>query len=447
MGKYRIGLLSLGCKVNSCETEQIREDLLKLDFDIVDFEEQADAYLINTCSVTNIADRKSRQMLHKARKMNPSAIIAATGCYAQIGGEKLLQDGDADIVIGNNHKGKTADMIFKCLEQRKAEIIADDTICVDKIAEEKCFEEMFLETYPEKSRAFVKIEDGCNQFCTYCIIPYARGRVRSRSEESIVKEVENLAANGFKEIVLTGIHLSSYGNMNYEKAENRTNTLLALIKKLSEINGIERIRLGSLEPRIITYEFARALAEIHSFCPHFHLSLQSGCDTVLKRMNRHYSAKEFLDKCTILRDVFDRPAITTDVIVGFPGETGEEFEESRDMLEKAAFSKMHIFKYSRRAGTIADKMKDQLTEKVKHERSIILSELDEKMHSDYINSFIGQKEQVLVEELKEGFYNGLTMRYINVKVKASGNPLCINSIVTVRITGTDSEGNLVAEAE
>lgn len=439
MNNAKVGILSLGCKVNSCESEQIREELLKNGFEIVDFEQSADIYVINTCSVTNIADRKSRQMLHKARKQNPDALIVATGCYAQVGGEKLLSEGDADIVIGNNHKGAVSEAVIKYLKDKEA-------LClVDKIAEEKCFEEMFLETYPEKSRAFVKIEDGCNQFCTYCIIPYARGRVRSRDMESIINEVENLAQNGFKEIVLTGIHLSSYGNMNYEKADNKNNTLLALIRRLSVINGIERIRLGSLEPRIITTDFAKALSEIPNFCPHFHLSLQSGCDTVLKRMNRHYSADEFLEKCDILRSVFDRPAITTDVIVGFPGETEEEFNESRNMLERAAFSKMHIFKYSRRAGTIADKMKNQLTEKIKHERSRQLGELDDKMHYAYNSSFVGQAERVLIEEEKNGRYSGLTTRYVNVLINSKAASLSINSIVDVRIVSISDDGTLIAE--
>ncbi|MCQ2495384.1 MAG: tRNA (N(6)-L-threonylcarbamoyladenosine(37)-C(2))-methylthiotransferase MtaB [Lachnospiraceae bacterium] len=440
----KAGLLSLGCKVNSCETEQIREELVSYGIEIVDFEEYADVYVINTCSVTNIADRKSRQMLHKAKKMNPEALVVATGCYAQIAGEKLADTGDADIVIGNNHKGNVAEYIANYFKIIESSDIPD--VYVDKIADEKCFEEINLSTYPEKSRAFVKIEDGCNQFCSYCIIPYARGRVRSRDEESIISEVKKLSENGFKEIVLTGIHLSSYGNMNYEKALNKDNPLLKLINILSEIDGIERIRLGSLEPRIITEEFAKALAANSKVCPHFHLSLQSGCDSVLKRMNRHYTAEEFLDKCQILRAAFDRPAITTDVIVGFPGESEEEFIASKEMLEKASFSKMHIFKYSRRAGTVADRMPNQIIEKVKHERSVILQELDDKMHYEYIKSFVGETENVLIEEDTDEFFSGLTGRYINVKInKKSDSKAEINTIRNVKITGISENNELLAD--
>lgn len=438
----RVGLLSLGCKVNSCESEQIRESLEEAGFETVDFEEFADAYIINTCSVTNIADRKSRQMLHKARKTNPEAVIIATGCYAQISGKKLTESGDADIVIGNNHKNNVVASLIRLRENSEINCCE-----VDKIEDEKCIEEMALKTYPERSRAFVKIEDGCNQFCSYCIIPYARGRVRSRDEEDILKEVTCLAGNGFKEVVLTGIHLSSYGNMNYERAENKNNTLLQLIKSISLIDGIERIRLGSLEPRIITEEFAAELSKIPKFCPHFHLSLQNGCDSVLKRMNRHYSADEFLDKCTLLRKAFDRPAITTDVIVGFPGETEEEFNISKTMLEKAAFAKMHIFKYSRRAGTAADKMKGQHTEKTKHERSLILQELDDSCHYDYNNSFVDCEEEVLIEEKTERGFTGLTKRYVNVIVDAENTAVTINTIVKVHIYGINEDGTLLARTK
>lgn len=436
----RVGLLSLGCKVNSCESEQIRESLVEAGFETVDFEEFADAYIINTCSVTNIADRKSRQMLHKARKTNPEAVIIATGCYAQISADKLIEAGDADIVIGNNHKNNVVTTLINIRENSEI-----NRCEVDKIEDEKCMEEMALKTYPERSRAFVKIEDGCNQFCSYCIIPYARGRVRSRSEEDILKEVSCLAKNGFKEVVLTGIHLSSYGNMNYERAENKNNTLLQLIKAISLIDGIDRIRLGSLEPRIITEEFAAELSKIPKFCPHFHLSLQNGCDSVLKRMNRHYTAGEFLEKCTILKKVFDRPAITTDVIVGFPGETEEEFNISKAMLEKASFAKMHIFKYSRRAGTAADKMKGQLTEKTKHERSLILQELDDRNHYAYNNGFVDCDEEVLIEEKTENGFTGLTKRYVNVNINTSDTAINVNTIVKVHITGIEEDGTLTAD--
>lgn len=454
----KVGLLSLGCKVNSCETEQMREDIISLGMEITDFESFADIYIVDTCSVTNIADRKSRQMLHKARKQNPDCLIIATGCYAQIKGEKLISDGDADVVIGNNHKSELKKILSGYISLYESGKQYNKCL-VDDIAQEKCFEKMSIYDYPERTRAFVKIQDGCNQFCSYCIIPYARGRVRSRDEEEIVSEVMTLVNNGFKEVVLTGIHISSYGNMNYEQMLKKQdssddsfdgNALLHLIERLSEIDGLERIRLGSLEPRIITEDFAEKLSENRKFCPHFHLSLQSGCDSVLKRMNRHYSSEEFLDKCTLLNRVFDRPAITTDVIVGFPGETAEEFEEGRQMLEKVHFAKMHIFKYSRRAGTVADKMSGQLTENVKHERSIILQELDNKMHKEYLESFIGEDEQILIEERNVEGFRGLTGRYVPVLIPFENasdalNNINVNQLINVNITGMNEEMLLIGK--
>lgn len=467
----KVGLLSLGCKVNSCETEQMREDILELGFEITDFDSVADIYIVDTCSVTNIADRKSRQMLHKARKQNEASLIIATGCYAQIKGEQLINDGDADIVIGNNHKSELKSILRTYLEKRGKLCVQDKTdniLCnecssdclVDDISKETCFEKMSLNDYPEKTRAFVKIQDGCNQFCSYCIIPYARGRVRSRDEEEIIHEVSDLVANGFKEVVLTGIHISSYGIQNYEKMlkdgssdnEFDGNALLRLINRLSQLEGLKRIRLGSLEPRIITREFAEKLSENEKFCPHFHLSLQSGCNSVLKRMNRHYTMEEYLEKCSLLNSVFDKPAITTDVITGFPGETVEEFEEGRAMLEKANFAKMHIFKYSRRAGTVADRMPGQLTEKVKHERSVILQALDNKMHAEYNASFIGSEEEILIEEKTDEGFRGLTKRYVQVLLpfESQGginDGTDVNQLVRVKIKGIRNDFILVSERQ
>jgi threonylcarbamoyladenosine tRNA methylthiotransferase MtaB len=461
-------------------------------FDIVDFSEKADVYIVNTCSVTNIADRKSRQMLHRAKTLNPEAVVVATGCYVQTERDKEKLDEVADVLIGNNHKGDVADVILKFLEKSKGQEFNTDmdksTVSYpgsnDKelnnsdasnsdISCEKKVEEFSISDYPERSRAFVRIEDGCNQFCSYCIIPYARGRVRSRDEEDILKEVHALSEKGFKEVVLTGIHISSYGYENYEKfiknAEGKSsgspeNTnitefdgtpLLNLVKKISEINGIERIRLGSLEPRIITYEFASGLKEITSFCPHFHLSLQSGCDAVLKRMNRHYSSEEFLKKCSILREAFDRPAITTDVIVGFPGETEEEFEASRKMCEKAGFSKMHIFKFSRRKGTVADRMPGQLTEKEKHARSLVMQELDDRMKEEYLRQFLGETVKILVEEISENCVLGLTERYIQVKADIRDHEFytkgtekdILNSMIDVKIEKILPEGILFGKVQ
>lgn len=477
--KRKAALLSLGCKVNSYETEYIREDMIASGFEIVDFSEAADVYIINTCSVTNIADRKSRQMLHKAKALNPDALIVATGCYVQTRKEEELKT-DADMIIGNNHKGEVAKKIceyFKLKEDIKAEINVSDepidtsTAYVDDIATEKLVEDFSIYDYPERSRAFIRIEDGCNQFCSYCIIPYARGRVRSRSEEEIVEEVKSLADKGFKEIVLSGIHISSYGYDNYEQtlrsfmmAKNEDvpdesvptatfgEPLLKLIKKLSVIPGIDRIRLGSLEPRIITEEFIQELSKLSNVCPHFHLSLQSGCDTVLKRMNRHYTGAEFLEKCELIRKYYDAPSITTDVIVGFPGETLEEFEESCELLEKVRFSKIHIFKYSRRGGTVADRMPGQLTDKQKHERSLKVQALEEKTGEEYIKNFVGKTVKILVEEATSFVFKGLTERYVPVEAKLSPEAIktgtkvpAINDIIDVFITDTGNERTLLGE--
>ncbi len=450
----KVALLSLGCKVNSYETDAIRKQFEELGALIVDFDDackgrndvHADVFVVNTCSVTNIADRKSRQMLHRARQNNPDAVVAATGCYAQIGADELILNGDADIVVGNSHKTELIDSVYKLLEskgmtQGDAEGKEFVDCLVTSMKDERSYEDMIIESCEERTRAFVKIEDGCNQFCSYCIIPYARGRVRSRSTESIINEIKGLADRGFREVVLTGIHVSSFGIDNYEKNEGFDyRPLYNLIHEVALIDGIERIRLGSLEPRIITEEFAQKLASEPKFCPYFHLSLQSGSDSVLKRMNRHYTAEEFFGVTQILRKFFDRPSLNTDVIVGFPGETEGEFEECRIFLEKVNFAKMHIFKYSRRKGTVADKMPGQLTDAVKHSRSEKLSETDNANHSSYMEQFIGENEQILVEALAtiEGkdYFVGLTTRYVQVAVpkEAFGSDM-VNAILDVRIRG------------
>ena len=449
----KVAYLSLGCKVNSYETDAIRRQFEELGAESVDFDDackgtngvHADVFIINTCSVTNIADRKSRQMLRRARQNNPEAVVAATGCYAQIGAEELIESGCADIVVGNSHKTELVGMVAEKLQLQAGtcgegnNLLAAEELSGKQVSEkqqsgagvlnvssmkdEHCYEDMMIDSCDERVRAFVKIEDGCNQFCTYCIIPYARGRVRSRSEESVIEEIKGLAAGGFKEVVITGIHVSSYGREDYEKTDGFNHVpLMNLIKEVAKLDGIERIRLGSLEPRIICEEFARALAGEPKFCPYFHISLQSGCDTVLKRMNRHYSSSEFKEKIELLRRFFDRPSINTDVIVGFPGESDEEFEQSKDFLEEINFAKMHIFKYSRRRGTVADKMPGQLTDAVKHARSRVLDELDRRNHHAFMEGFIGDHERILIEkrETFEGkdYYVGLTARYVSVAIPA-----------------------------
>lgn len=410
----KVALHNLGCKVNAYETEAMQELLEKEGYEIVPFKEGADIYIINTCTVTNMADRKSRQMLHRAKKMNPNAIVVAAGCYVQAKSESDEVDDSIDIIIGNNKKQDLISILKEYEEEHNG--VQKEIIDINHTKE---YEELHLSKTAEHTRAYLKVQDGCNQFCTYCIIPYARGRVRSREKENVVAEVKELVANGYQEVVLTGIHLSSYG-MDLE-GEN----LLSLILAVNEIEGLKRIRLGSLEPRIITEEFAKTISGLEKICPHFHLSLQSGCDATLKRMNRRYTAEEYLEKCELLRKYFDNPALTTDVIVGFPGETEEEFEESRAFVEKVNFYETHIFKYSRREGTKAAVMENQVPEQMKTKRSNILLELDERKRKEYEEKFIGKTVEVLMEEEieKEGkiYQTGHTKEYIKVVLESDEN--------------------------
>ena len=410
-------LHNLGCKVNSYETEAMQQLLEEAGYEIVPFHEKADVYIINTCSVTNIADRKSRQMLHRAKKQNPDAVVVAAGCYVQAAAEELKADLAVDVIIGNNKKQDLLPILEEYFKDKS------DSSHVIEISETHEYERLSIHKIADHTRAFLKIQDGCNQFCSYCIIPYTRGRVRSRRPDEVVDEVRELAAAGYQEVVLTGIHLSSYG-VDFKEEEKKEN-LLSLIKQVHEVEGIRRIRLGSLEPRIITEEFAQALASMPKFCPHFHLSLQSGCDKTLKRMNRHYTTEEYAAGCEILRRYFDNPAITTDVIVGFPGETEEEFEETKAFLERIGFYEMHIFKYSRRAGTRADRMPDQIPEQVKSVRSEILLKLEKQMSKAYRESFSGKKKTVLLEEKTEiggrAYMIGHTMEYVKAVVPYADN--------------------------
>ena len=380
---------NLGCKVNSYETEAMQQLLEDAGYEIVPFREGADVYIINTWSVTNVADRKSRQMLHRAKKMSPSAAVVAVGCYVQAAGAELKKDEAVDLIVGNNQKKDLVQILddYFADHENSGEIL--------DIGHSQEYEELHIRRIADHTRAFIKVQDGCNQFCSYCIIPYTRGRVRSRRPEDIEHEVRGIAEAGYKEIVLTGIHLSSYGvDFKDEQKEN----LLTLIKRLDQILGIERLRLGSLEPRIVTREFAKELARLRTICPHFHLSLQSGCDATLKRMNRRYNAAEYQACCEILREEFDNPAITTDVIVGFPGETEEEFAETERFLKAIHFYEMHIFKYSRRAGTRAADMPDQVPEGTKSVRSDILLALEKQQSLEYRGRFLGTEEEILLEE-------------------------------------------------
>lgn len=428
----KVALHNLGCKVNAYETEAVQQMLETHGYEIVPFNEYADIYIINTCSVTNMADRKSRQMLHKAKKQNGNAIVVAMGCYVQTAAEELKKDLAVDLIVGNNKKHELIELLEKIEKERQLETKKKEpTLAVIDINEKsQPYEEMFLAKTAEHTRAFLKVQDGCNQFCSYCIIPYARGRVRSRKTEDVINEVNHLAANGYKEVVLTGIHLSSFG---IDTGDN----LLHLIEEVHAVDGIERIRLGSLEPRIITEEFAARLCELPKFCPHFHLSLQSGCDETLKRMNRRYNTEEYANKCEILRKYFKHPAITTDVIVGFPGETDEEFEKTKEFLKKIHFYEMHVFKYSKRKGTKAATMENQVPEEKKTKRSSELLELEHAMSKEFRDAYIGQETEVLLEEecIMEGkkYFVGYTKEYVKVAVLSEEN--CANTFKRGKISG------------
>ena len=420
----KAALHNLGCKVNAYETEAMQELLEQAGYQIVPFEEQADVYIINTCTVTNVADRKSRQMIHRARKRNPGAVIVAAGCYVQTKDTAGL-DADIDIVIGNNKKKEIARVLEDYFQEKGAGAKKIERVDIGHTSE---YEDLTVSHTAGHTRVFLKVQDGCNQFCSYCIIPYARGRVRSRSREEVVAEVRRLAERGYKEVVLTGIHLSSYGT-------DIGDDLLSLILSVHQVEGICRIRLGSLEPGIITEEFARTLSECPKFCPHFHLSLQSGCDATLKRMNRRYDTAQYEEKCQILRKYFQDPALTTDVIVGFPGETEEEFEASRAFVDRINFYETHIFKYSRREGTRAAVMDGQIPDSVKTQRSALLLELGQKKQWEYEEKLLGTAREVLMEESVvidgETWQVGHTKEYVKIGRKTEED--LSNQLVNVEI--------------
>lgn len=412
---------NLGCKVNAYEMDAMLASLQQHGYQIVPFAQKADVYIVNTCTVTNIADRKSRQMLHRAKKTNPEGIVVAVGCYVQSDTQAVDADSAVDLFIGNNRKKD----LVQILENYRNGIMQDNVIDIHHTSE---YEEMQITSTTEHTRAYIKIQDGCNQFCTYCMIPYVRGRVRCRAKESVLEEIKGLVAAGYKEFVLTGIHISSYG----------MEELLRLIQEIDRIKGIERIRLGSLEPRIITENFVKRLSALTHLCPHFHLSLQSGCDSVLERMNRHYTAKEYLTGVEVLRSYFDNPAITTDVIVGFPGETEQEFDTTRKFVEAIGFYEMHIFKYSKRRGTKAAVMPDQVPENIKTYRSNVLQAIEQRDSKAFRASYIGKKEQVLFEEKKtiagKEYWIGHTRTYVKVAC-AARDKMLENQLITGKIKG------------
>ena len=440
-----VALFNLGCKVNSYETEGMIQLLAEKGYRIVPFGEKADIYIINTCSVTNIADRKSRQMIHRARQMNPEAVVVAVGCYVQTARQAVEADDSIDLAIGNNRKRDIVAILERYLEVRRDKTLQGTTIPdIGRIEE---YEEMQLHRTAEHTRAYIKIQDGCNQFCSYCIIPYARGRVRSRREEDILREIRGMAEAGYREVVLTGIHISSYGIDLGDAGGSQKQSgmpryggcgrLIELTERIHEIRGIDRIRLGSLEPRIMSPETVKSLAALPKLCPHFHLSLQSGCNATLKRMNRHYTVGEYYSCVENLRQCFDRPAITTDVIVGFPGETKEEFAETKEFLERVGFYEMHIFKYSRRTGTAAARMPGQVPDAEKRSRSAVLLELTKKQSREFREAYIGREAEVLLEERHEiegrSWWTGYTKDYVKVAVEAGENRA--NTLVKVPIRG------------
>ena len=406
---------NLGCKVNDYETDIMQQKFTENGFRVVPFTQKADVFVINTCTVTNIADRKSRQMLHRAKKLNPDAIVIATGCYVQTSAEAVTKDEAVDIAVGNNRKADIVEILNNYIKENRPDFYND---IIDINQKDVPYESMMLEETAERNRAYIKIEDGCNQFCTFCLIPYARGRVRSRDMDDILEEIKRLVEKGYKEFVLTGIHVSSYGITTPNDLSG--NRLAQLLVKIQEIEGVKRIRLSSLEPRVVTEEFASSISKLDKLCPHFHLSLQSGSNATLKRMNRKYTAEEFMEGVKLLRKYFDDPAITTDIIAGFPGETEEEFEESFSFATEVSFYEMHVFKYSKRKGTVAEKLPDQVRDEVKEQRSHMLIALRDELSKDFRQRYIGKSRPVLFEESVliggKSYMVGHTPEYIKTAV-------------------------------
>lgn len=448
-----VALHNLGCKVNSYETEVMQQKLQEKGYHIVPFDSKADIYIVNTCTVTNIADRKSRQMLHRAKQLNPEAVVVAVGCYVQTGQDNLEKDGSVDLCVGNNRKGDIAEILEEYFRQQESDaedaagegegfpchLGGDKTLggtTVLDISRASGYEKMQLQQTAEHTRVYIKVQDGCNQFCSYCAIPYARGRVRSRGAEDILAEVRALTVAGYRELVLTGIHLGSYGIDFDNKSYKGGSRLIDLVEEIHEVPGIERIRLSSLEPRVVTEDAARRLAALPKLCPHFHLSLQSGCDATLKRMNRHYTTGEYYTSVEYLRSAFEHPAITTDVIVGFPGETEEEFEQTKEFLEKVCFYEMHIFKYSRRRGTPAAGMPGQVSEEIKRRRSSELFAMEKRHSESFRRAYIDREAEVLLENTAEIggelWRIGYTKDYVKVAVRAAEAPPA-NTVVSVKV--------------
>lgn len=424
-----VAFYTLGCKVNQYETNAMEQQFIQNNYKIVDNTEKADIYVINTCTVTNMADRKSRQMLRRVKEINQSAVIVVCGCYAQVAKTELEQIPEVDIILGINEKNKIVQIVEEYLASK------NNIIEVADVSKQKEFLDFGDVTYTEKNRAVIKVQDGCNMFCSYCLIPYARGRIRSRKIENVVSEIEKIAKQGIKEVVITGIHVASYG----KDFENENIRLINLLEEINKIEGIERIRLSSLEPTIVDEEFAQRLSKLEKICDHFHLSLQSGCDATLKRMNRKYTTARYKEATEILRKFYPNANFTTDVIVGFPGETDEEFNQTYKFLKEIEFYKMHIFKYSPRKGTVAEKLPNQVDGNIKEERSRKLIELSNNMQNEKNSQYIGKTVKVLFEEYENEYYKGHTTNYMVVKVQTKEQEGFIDNIKDVEITENDTQ--------
>ena len=424
-----VAFYTLGCKVNQYETNAMEQQFIQNNYKIVDNTEKADIYVINTCTVTNMADRKSRQMLRRVKEINQSAVIVVCGCYAQVAKTELEQIPEVDIILGINEKNKIVQIVEEYLASK------NNIIEVADVSKQKEFLDFGDVTYTEKNRAVIKVQDGCNMFCSYCLIPYARGRIRSRKIENVVSEIEKIAKQGIKEVVITGIRVASYG----KDFGNENIRLINLLEEINKIEGIERIRLSSLEPTIVDEEFAQRLSKLEKICDHFHLSLQSGCDATLKRMNRKYTTARYKEATEILRKFYPNANFTTDVIVGFPGETDEEFNQTYKFLKEIEFYKMHIFKYSPRKGTVAEKLPNQVDGNIKEERSKKLIELSNNMQNEKNSQYIGKTVKVLFEEYENGYYKGHTTNYMVVKVKEKEQDGFIDNIKDIEIIGNDTQ--------
>ena len=430
-----VAFYTLGCKVNQYETNAMEQQFIKSRYKIVNNIEKADIYVINTCTVTNMAERKSRQMLRRVKELNKSAILVVCGCYAQVAKKELEEISEIDIILGINEKNNIVEIVEKYIEEQRKSTESN----VSDVAHQNEFLDFGDVTYTEKNRAVIKVQDGCNMFCSYCIIPYARGRIRSRKIENVVSEIKKIAEQGIKEVVITGIHIASYGKDFDTANENKKIRLIDLLEEINKIDKIERIRLGSLEPTIIDEEFAKRLSKLEKICDHFHLSLQSGCDETLKRMNRKYTTARYKEATDILRKYYPNVSITTDVIVGFPGETDEEFNRTYEFLKSVDFYRMHIFKYSPRRGTVAEKMPKQVDGNIKEERSSNLIELSNNNENKHNKEYIGKTVNVLFEEYEDGAYKGHTTNYMMVEVPEKNKKDVINHIEKIKIIDTDEK--------